>query len=90
MVKRFLIELMTVIAISYVVMCTLIMTAYIFYRMQNGEPIESRFIKNDGYEAKGISYSILIDCETGVQYVVTDDGISVLFNQDGTPIVTEE
>ena len=59
-------------------------------------PEESRFVFNDGYKLRGVSnYVIVIDTETGVQYLVVDYGInsavmSVLMNPDGTPITTVE
>lgn len=55
-----------------------------------------RFVWNDGNKLQGISnYAIVIDIETGVQYLVIDYGtkyavMSVLMNPDGTPIVTTE
>ena len=57
---------------------------------------ESRFIVNDGNNLRGVSnYAIVIDTETGVQYLVIDYGtrsavMSVLMNPDGTPITTVE
>ena len=55
-----------------------------------------RFVWNDGNKLQGISdYDIIIDTETGVQYLVVDYGttsavMSVLLNPDGTPITTVE
>lgn len=55
-----------------------------------------RFVWNDGDKLQGISnYAIVIDTETGVQYLVIDYGtkcavMSVLMNPDGTPITTVE
>ena len=57
---------------------------------------ESRFVINDGARLRGVSnYAIVIDTETGVQYLVVDYGtksavMSVLLNPDGTPITTVE
>lgn len=57
---------------------------------------ESRFVVNDGNRLRGVSnYAIVIDTETGVQYLVADYGtkyavMSVLMNPDGTPITTVE
>ena len=57
---------------------------------------ESRFVVNDGTRLLGVSnYAIVIDTETGVQYLVVDYGtksavMSVLLNPDGTPITTVE
>lgn len=57
---------------------------------------ESRFVVNDGNRLRGVSnYAIVIDTETGVQYLVIDYGtrsavMSVLLNPDGTPITTVE
>ena len=57
---------------------------------------ESRFVVNDGNRLRGVSnYAIVIDTETGVQYLVVDYGtnsavMSVLLNPDGTPITTVE
>lgn len=57
---------------------------------------ESRFVVNDGNKLRGVSnYAIVIDTETGVQYLVIDYGtrvavMSVLMNPDGTPITTVE
>lgn len=57
---------------------------------------ESRFVVNDGNRLRGVSnYAIVIDTETGVQYLVVDYGttsavMSVLMNPDGTPITTVE
>lgn len=57
---------------------------------------ESRFVVNDGNKLRGVSnYAIVIDTETGVQYLVIDYGtrvsvMSVLLNSDGTPITTVE
>lgn len=55
-----------------------------------------RFVWNDGDKLRGVSnYAIVIDTETGVQYLVVDYGtkyavMSVLMNPDGTPITTVE
>ena len=55
-----------------------------------------RFVWNDGNKLRGVSnYAIVIDTETGVQYLVVDYGtksavMSVLLNPDGTPITTVE
>lgn len=57
---------------------------------------ESRFVVNDGNELRGVSnYAIVIDTETGVQYLAINFGgysgvMSVLLNPDGTPITTVE
>lgn len=57
---------------------------------------ESRFVVNDGNRLRGVSnYAIVIDTETGVQYLVVGYGtksavMSVLLNPDGTPITTVE
>lgn len=57
---------------------------------------ESRFVVNDGDKLRGVSnYAIVIDTETGIQYLVVDYGtkyaaMSVLMNPDGTPITTVE
>ena len=57
---------------------------------------ESRFVVNDGNRLRGVSnYAIVIDTDTGVQYLVVDYGtkaavMSVLLNPDGTPITTVE
>lgn len=57
---------------------------------------ESRFVVNDGNRLRGVSnYAIVIDTDTGVQYLVIDYGtrsavMSVLMNPDGTPIATVE
>lgn len=57
---------------------------------------ESRFVVNDGDTIRGVSnYAIIIDTETGVQYLVLNYGtrsavMSVLINPDGTPITTVE
>lgn len=56
---------------------------------------QTRFIVNDGYRTYNVdSYRLLIDTETGVQYLIYDTGyyqaMSVLMNPDGTPIVCIE
>ena len=57
---------------------------------------ESRFVVNDGDNLRGVSnYAIVIDTETGVQYLIVDYRLnsavmSVLMNPDGTPITTVE
>ena len=57
---------------------------------------ESRFVINDGTRLRGVSnYAIVIDTETGVQYLVINPGtksavMTVLMNPDGTPITTVE
>ena len=54
------------------------------------EVSNARFVKysEDGMEA--LDYDLVIDMETGVQYMITDYGITPLLNPDGTPIVTVE
>lgn len=55
-----------------------------------------RFVWNDGNKLRGISdYEIIIDTETGVQYLAINFGgysgvMTVLMNPDGTPITTVE
>lgn len=55
-----------------------------------------RFVWNDGDKLQGISdYEIVIDTETGVQYLAIGFGsqygvMTVLMNPDGTPITTVE
>ena len=55
-----------------------------------------QFVCNDGDKLIGVSnYAIVIDTETGVQYLVIDQGtryavMSVLMNPDGTPITIVE
>ena len=57
---------------------------------------ECRFVINDGARLRGVSnYAIVIDTETGVQYLVINPGtnsavMTVLMNPDGTPITTVE
>lgn len=57
---------------------------------------ESRFVVNDGNRLRGVSnYAIVIDTETGVQYLAINFGgysgvMTVLMNPDGTPITTVE
>lgn len=75
----------------------------------SGKPLESddvpettdsvegcRFVWNDGNKLRGIyDYEIIIDTETGVQYLAIHFGgysgvMTVLMNPDGTPITTVE
>lgn len=77
------------------------LTSFSYYMSQTidapTEDVESaRFLINDGSQVVGLSsYTIIVDKETGVQYLVVSYGtdsemMTVLMNPDGTPIMTVE
>lgn len=54
------------------------------------EVANARFVEYSKEGMKAVDYDLIIDKDTGVQYLVTDDGVTVLMNPDGTPVVTTE
>lgn len=40
--------------------------------------------------SQGLNFAVLVDRQTGVNYLMTSTGITPLLSPDGTPIVTVE
>lgn len=60
------------------------------YRRSFDAVNKARFVKYTKDYVEAVDYGLIIDKDTGVQYLVTDDGVTVLMNPDGTPVVTTE
>lgn len=91
-----------VLIIVIVIMFIFVIIVHAFFEYNNDiqkaietQQTQTRFVINDGNNLRNIeNYSIMIDTENGVQYVVCEINnehyMSVLMNPDGTPIVTVE
>lgn len=51
----------------------------------------ARFVRYSKDGMYAVDYDLIIDMETGVQYMIVPNvGVTVLMNPDGTPVVTTE
>ena len=82
----------TVFGILYVIFTMLIIFSSPYKGSSDLEDVKNaRFVRYSKDGMYAVDYDLIIDMETGVQYMIVPNvGVTVLTNPDGTPVVTTE